>query len=254
MEKNIDPNDTNAFRYCGGVYYFDKETGDYYIKARYYDPTIGRFITEDSVWGKDNDVLSLNLYTYCGNSPIMNTDPTGHIFGVDDAIEIAAVVALVSETPEGQEIIAEAENEGTQLSTFVADNLESVKDTLTQAGVNVKDAIVQEALKAKDQLADKAVSAWNTISNFFNGGSQVESTFDWESIKGTQPLIEGTNVPKSFVINNVEVNGNDVWVNGNAAKLASEQTLKPGDNSLFVGGWEIGINGTTGVIYHSLMK
>jgi len=40
----------------------------------------------------------------------------------------------------------------------------------------------------------------------------------------------------------------------NAAKLASEQTLKLGDNRLFVGGWEIGINGETGVIYHALMK
>jgi RHS repeat-associated protein len=70
--------DTNKFRYCGE--YFDKETGTYYLRARYYDPTIGRFITEDSYSGKAEDPLSLNLYTYCGNNPVMYIDPTGHTF------------------------------------------------------------------------------------------------------------------------------------------------------------------------------
>ena len=75
-EKAPDPNDTNLFRYCGE--YFDKETGTIYLRARYYDPGIGRFITEDSVWGKDADPLSLNLYTYCGNDPEGLIDPSGH--------------------------------------------------------------------------------------------------------------------------------------------------------------------------------
>ena len=76
-EKNPDASDTNVFRYCGE--YFDKETGTIYLRARYYDPTIGRFISEDSYWGKDADPLSLNLYTYCGNDPVMFTDYTGHL-------------------------------------------------------------------------------------------------------------------------------------------------------------------------------
>lgn len=75
-EKNPDPNDTNVFRYCGE--YFDKETGTIYLRARYYDPSIGRFITEDSDEGKINDPLSLNLYTYCRDNPIMYSDFDGH--------------------------------------------------------------------------------------------------------------------------------------------------------------------------------
>ena len=75
-ELNIDNNDTNVFRYAGE--YFDKETGTIYLRARYYDPTIGRFITEDSVWGNANDPLSLNLYTYCYNNPINLLDPDGN--------------------------------------------------------------------------------------------------------------------------------------------------------------------------------
>jgi RHS repeat-associated protein len=75
-EKNPDPADTNVFRYCGE--YFDKETSTIYLRTRYYDPSIGRFISEDSYWGKDADPLSLNLYTYCSNNPVIFFDPTGH--------------------------------------------------------------------------------------------------------------------------------------------------------------------------------
>lgn len=66
----------NAIRYAGE--YLDAETGLYYLRARYYDPYIGRFITEDSYWGEDKNPLSLNLYTYAHNDPIQYIDPTGH--------------------------------------------------------------------------------------------------------------------------------------------------------------------------------
>ena len=67
----------NAIRYTGEFY--DEETGLYYLRARYYDPNLGRFTTEDSYWGEDNNPLSLNLYTYCQNDPIQYVDPTGHL-------------------------------------------------------------------------------------------------------------------------------------------------------------------------------
>lgn len=76
VEQNIDDADDNAFRYCGE--YYDSESGTIYLRARYYDPTIGRFISRDSVAGKNTDPLSLNLYTYCHNNPIIGTDPSGH--------------------------------------------------------------------------------------------------------------------------------------------------------------------------------
>ena len=88
-EKNIDTADNNPFRYCGGDYYFDKETGDYYIKARYYDTEIGRFISEDSTWSSKiklangteiDDPLSLNLYCYTANNPVMYFDSDGQCF------------------------------------------------------------------------------------------------------------------------------------------------------------------------------
>ena len=76
VEKNIDENDTNAFRYCGE--YYDKETATVYLRARNYNPSTGRFISRDAFAGRRSDPLSLNLYTYCKNNPIRYVDPSGH--------------------------------------------------------------------------------------------------------------------------------------------------------------------------------
>lgn len=66
----------NSITYSG--YQYDEETGLYYLNARMYDPKIARFLQEDTYRGNPNDPLSLNLYTYCHNNPIVYWDPTGH--------------------------------------------------------------------------------------------------------------------------------------------------------------------------------
>jgi len=68
-EFDLDPYDTNPWRFVGE--YFDRETGMYYLRARFYNPRTGRFITEDPI--RDH----LNWYTYCINNPIMFIDPSG---------------------------------------------------------------------------------------------------------------------------------------------------------------------------------
>ena len=83
--------DTNPWRYCGE--YFDKETGIIYLRARYYNPVIGRFTQQDSwAFADPLDPLSLNLYIYCGNNPILFIDPSGYTFmdsmqGIYDALD-----------------------------------------------------------------------------------------------------------------------------------------------------------------------
>jgi len=56
----------------------DSTTGLYFYGARYYDPTIGRFITADTIVQSPYDPQSLNRYSYCRNNPINYVDPTGH--------------------------------------------------------------------------------------------------------------------------------------------------------------------------------
>lgn len=58
---------------------YDKETETIYLRARYYQPNVGRFLTRDTYTGEESDSLSLNLYTYCNNDGVNNVDPSGHI-------------------------------------------------------------------------------------------------------------------------------------------------------------------------------
>ena len=67
----------NPFRYRG--YYYETETGFYYLQSRYYDPNTGRFISADDVeyLGANETVDSYNLFAYCGNDPVNMSDPSG---------------------------------------------------------------------------------------------------------------------------------------------------------------------------------
>ncbi|MFS0567744.1 RHS repeat-associated core domain-containing protein, partial [Brevibacillus invocatus] len=66
----------NPFKYSGEIY--DEKTGLYYLRARYYDPSVGRFISEDTYKGQVDNPLSMNRYTYVENNPLKFIDPTGH--------------------------------------------------------------------------------------------------------------------------------------------------------------------------------
>ena len=69
--------DLNPLRYRG--YYYDAETGFYYLQSRYYDPAICRFINADAYATTNaGSFLSCNMFAYCENNPIMWIDPTGH--------------------------------------------------------------------------------------------------------------------------------------------------------------------------------
>ena len=68
----------NPIRYRS--YYFDRETGLYYLNARYYNPQWRRFISPDSTSYLDpKSVNGLNLYCYCYNDPVNYADPSGHM-------------------------------------------------------------------------------------------------------------------------------------------------------------------------------
>ena len=57
-------------------YYYDSETGLYYLMSRYYDPEVGRFINVDGLVSTGG-FLGFNMFAYCKNNPVMYSDPTG---------------------------------------------------------------------------------------------------------------------------------------------------------------------------------
>lgn len=87
----------NPFRYRS--YYYDKETGFYYLKDRYYNPLWGRFINADTYGGEiGGNYLSHNLYIYALNNPIMNVDESGNFacFAPVVGLALRAIVKTVT--------------------------------------------------------------------------------------------------------------------------------------------------------------
>ena len=90
----------NPFRYRS--YYYDTETKLYFLKTRYYDPEVGRFISPDSIEYLDPETINgLNLYAYCNNNPVSNVDPNGNkwwniLAWIGVGLVVAAITVLTA--------------------------------------------------------------------------------------------------------------------------------------------------------------
>ena len=65
----------NPFRYRG--YYYDTETGFYYLQTRYYDPVVGRFLNADAFVSTGQGIIGNNMFAYCNNNPVFYADNNG---------------------------------------------------------------------------------------------------------------------------------------------------------------------------------
>ena len=83
----------NPFRYRG--YYYDTESGLYYLNSRYYDAEIGRFVNSDATTGIVGEHQTHNVYAYCFNNPVNFADSTGYIALVDDVL-ILCTLGLIA--------------------------------------------------------------------------------------------------------------------------------------------------------------
>ena len=84
----------NPFRYRG--YIFDEETGLYYLRSRYYNPNLCRFINADDVeaLGADGDINGYQLFIYCMNDPVNNRDEAGS-WSLPNWAKVAIGAALI---------------------------------------------------------------------------------------------------------------------------------------------------------------
>lgn len=87
----------NPLRYRGYVY--DHETQLYYLHSRYYNPAMGRFINADVDASTGHGLLGTNMFAYCGNNPVNNTDASGQDWwhwAAAAAIVVVAAIAVVA--------------------------------------------------------------------------------------------------------------------------------------------------------------
>ena len=143
---------TNPFRYRG--YYYDTETGLYYLNSRYYDASVCRFLSPDSAGILEASPMGLsdkNLYAYCDNNPVMRRDDGGMFWDtVFDVVSLVCSVVDVIKNPDdpwawaglAADVVSLAVPFATGGGTImkVASNVDGVVDAARSVG-NATDAI-----------------------------------------------------------------------------------------------------------------
>jgi RHS repeat-associated protein len=204
----------NPYRYSG--YTFDKESGLYYLNARFYDPELARFMQEDTYRGNSADPLSLNLYTYVSNNPLVYWDPTGHVKVGDDKLTPAAQQQIVTLTDlyyatndpkerkkiEGQAdtIRSDPANKATGNSapSSSSKNTTPLADA-TQATQIVKNALKQIVENGKSGSKSITTTQWTTLtSNVSFGGVSAKSVNNVTGANIVQTTFAGTIVTTSY--------------------------------------------------------
>ena len=95
--------EANPLRYRG--YYYDAETGFYYLQSRYYDPEIGRFINADSYASTDaTGLLSTNMFAYCENDPVNRSDPSGEFWNIVAGAALGAGMEVLTQLATGTKL------------------------------------------------------------------------------------------------------------------------------------------------------
>ncbi|AOY76017.1 RHS repeat-associated core domain-containing protein [Clostridium formicaceticum] len=151
----------NPIRYAGE--YYDDESGLYYLRARYYDPFIGRFITKDSYEGQLTNPMSMNQYVYCLNNPLIFIDKSGN-----EPISI-----ILEYAPEALDSL---QNLVSTYGPELAQGLQEAGNWIVQHGPQVVEGVKNTAKNVTEKLKDLVGSDGGGSSNldpnkFDKGGS-----------------------------------------------------------------------------------
>jgi RHS repeat-associated protein len=94
-------------------------TGLYFYNARYYDPTIGRFISPDTIIQNPSHPQDFNRYTYCSNNPLKYIDPSGH-----DTSDMMFLSMMAASGCDPSDVLTEAERmDKKQINHYVIEQL-----------------------------------------------------------------------------------------------------------------------------------
>ena len=119
-------NTENSYRYTGEQY--DSSLGNYYLRARYYDPSAGRFTQMDTFQGWMDDPITLHKYAYGNMDPVNHTDPSGYfsLGSLSAGMNIAGVLAR-----------AAISRVGLSVANFIVDDDVNAKATSSRLGATI---------------------------------------------------------------------------------------------------------------------
>ena len=215
----------NPFRYRG--YYYDTETGFYYLQSRYYDPETGRFLNADGVLGANGDLTSYNMFAYCSNMPTVAVDYSGYglFFDHDGKIVYgdgttgnygyyldgsgrsfykneSSAKDLVAEASTAVGILEETSNIlGNQTKSSLAKEIcKSTADRLGAAGIAVDGALLtwdlcetwsSESYNTSQKIANSAISVGTTIAGVGVGALAVAAANCWNPVGWGSAILAG---------------------------------------------------------------
>ena len=167
---------TNPIRYRG--YYYDTETGFYYLQSRYYDPAIKRFINADGYVNANGDLLGFNMYAYCGNNPVMGYDPTGEIV-IEAIIAGAFIGGILGAVNSVIDQLSENNGDWNEVNVWkvgVDFAFGAINGALASSGISLRTSIILGgALGAASSLVNDLC---------FDASLRTNAGYDWKQISG----------------------------------------------------------------------
>ena len=178
---------SNTIIYAG--YQYDKETGLYYLNARMYDPKTARFLQEDTYTGDINDPLSLNLYTYCHNEPLMYYDPTGHWPEWLDKLKTKAL--------QGLDYVGDKISDG---ASYVASKTSDAWDATKSVASSFWESAKSGVSSFVDSAKSTTVGAWNDTKKYAKLGKELVKKEIAETTEGFKALTNPKKTEEAFNI------------------------------------------------------
>lgn len=204
----------SSIRYAGEFY--DAEVGLYYLRARYYDPYIGRFVSEDTYRGEAENPLTLNMYTYVLNNPLIYWDPTGHWVQTDKDLNKEAQAKIIALTSAYYEAQTDQERKA------IADQAKVIRDDKASRDMKVVTPLIFQS-KEIEKAVDEGVSKRGYMTAEEWEKTVKEAGFTTKTV-ATGSMWGGTSTTTTTTIGrtNLEVNSSYTYSLNKQTKVTTE--------------------------------
>jgi RHS repeat-associated protein len=155
----------NPYRYSGER--LDADTALYQLRARYYNPGTGRFLSRDPLPGRLEDPRTTHRYTYANSDPIMFSDPTGQ-----ESLAELSVAQEINSSLDSAELVGKTRAACTLKST--ADQVEAVADIVDFAAFGL--SVATSVLAVSTQFED--AGEWNNLNR--QSAIKFDAPFEWK--------------------------------------------------------------------------
>ena len=165
----------NPFTYRG--YYYDWDTGFYYLQSRYYDPAVGRFINADGYVSTGQGLIGNNMFAYCNNNPVMYVDYVGEFPWLFLAVVASAMISTLVQqiTTYKNDLVIDKEMSDfdiPQTNQELEECIQGVLDNYSTSEVQVKvtvgenDIYIENSYLVDDKYARQKISRIISMSGY----------------------------------------------------------------------------------------